>query len=253
MTWKKTYKSIVLSLLISLGLPAIALAAQANSATYQISEYFFGTGGQLCEPGVTGSASYCAKMSAGETGVGNTKSATYQANAGFNTNREEFIEMLVNTTSINLGTLNPGTTSTATATFSVKTYLASGYVVQTASPGPTNGGYTMSSPSSPTTNNTAAEQFGINLVANNSCGNGLPASLGASPVQVPSSTFSFGAAASGYNTTCQFKYVNGDTVASSSKSSGETDYTISYIFNITAVTPGGTYTMNHVLVATSTY
>jgi hypothetical protein len=249
MTWKKTYKSIVLSLLISLGLPAIVFSAQSSSATYQVNEVFFGTGGELHSC----SGTYCAKQAAGETGVGNTKSATYQANAGFNTNREEFIEMLVNTTSINLGTLNPGTTSTATATFSVKTYLASGYVVQTASPGPTNGGYTMSSPSSPTTNNTAAEQFGINLVANNSCGNGLPASLGASPVQVPSSTFSFGAAASGYNTTCQFKYVNGDTVASSSKSSGETDYTISYIFNITAVTPGGTYTMNHVLVATSTY
>jgi hypothetical protein len=72
-------------------------------------------------------------------------------------------------------------------------------------------------------------------------------------VEVPSSTYSFGAAATGYNTPCQFKYVNGDTVAQSTKSSGETDYTISYIFNISATTPGGVYTMQHVLVATSTF
>jgi hypothetical protein len=81
----------------------------------------------------------------------------------------------------------------------------------------------------------------------------LPSDLGANPVQVPDSTFSFGTVASGYDTPCQFKYVNGDTIAQSAKSSGETDYTISYIVNINNVTPGGTYTMNHVLVATSTF
>lgn len=253
MSWKKTLQSVVLSLLIVLGLPTVASACatgqQSCSSSYSVGETFFGSGGNLSSCG----AAYCSKQSAGELAVGNTKSTNYQAQAGFNTDRTPYLEMLVNTTSINLGVLNAGTTSTATATFHVKTYLASGYVVVNASPGPKNGSYTMSSPSSPTASNTTAEQFGMNLVANNSCGGGMPGSLGADPVQVPSSTYSFGAAASGYNTPCQFKYVNGDTVASSNKSSGETDYTISYIFNITATTPGGTYTMNHVLVATSTF
>jgi hypothetical protein len=185
--------------------------------------------------------------------AGNGAATGNQINAGFNTNREESLEMLVNTPSINFGTLSTASTATSTATFQVKAYLASGYQVVTSSPAPKNSTYTMASPSSPTANATGTEQFGINLVANNSCGGGLPGSLGASPVQVPDSTFSFGAAASGYNTACQFKYVNGDTIASSSKSSGETDYTISYIMNINSVTPGGTYNMAHNLVATATY
>lgn len=248
MSWKKTLKSSLLSLLVALGLPAVGFAAQSSSTNYQVNEVFFGSGGELnaC------SSNYCSKQSAGELGVGNTASTNYQAQAGFNTDRTPYLQMTVNTTSIDLGVLHSGTTSTATAGFSVKTYLASGYVVTTASAGPQNGSYTMFSPSSPTASDTSAEQFGINLVKNTSC-TGLPSTLGNDPVQVPDSTFSFGTAASGYNTACQFKYVNGDTIAQSSKSSGETDYTISYIFNITATTPGGTYTMNHVLVATSTF
>jgi hypothetical protein len=77
--------------------------------------------------------------------------------------------------------------------------------------------------------------------------------LGSDPVQVPSSSFSFGAAAANYNTACNFTYNNGDTVAQSTQSSGETDFTISYLFNISSITPGGTYTMNQSLVATSTF
>ncbi|HSX36834.1 MAG TPA: hypothetical protein VLG13_01805 [Patescibacteria group bacterium] len=247
--WRKINRIVCLGLLIGLSSGGLAAASQSSSASYQLNEVFFGSGGSLSSC----SASYCTKQSAGETGVGNTSSADYQAQAGFNTDRTPYIQMLVNTTSIDLGVLHSGVTSTASATFSVKTYLASGYVVTTASTPPKNGSYTLAAPSSPTASNPATEQFGINLVANNACGGGMPGSLGSNPVQVPSSVYSFGAAASGYNTACQFKYVNGDTVASSSKSSGETDYTISYIFNITGLTAGGTYTMNHVLVATSTY
>ena len=55
--------------------------------------------------------------------------------------------------------------------------------------------------------------------------------------------------ATGYQTTNLFKYVKGDTVAFSSKSSGETDYTVSYLYNISGGTPAGNYVFNHVLVA----
>jgi len=254
MSWKKTLQSLLLSLIVAIGLPTVALACstgqQSCTSNYAVGETFFGSGGNLnaC------SGSYCAKQSAGETAVGNTKSTNYQAQAGFNTDRTPSLQFVVNSTNINLGILAPGVTATATATFNVKTYLASGYVVTTVSPGPqNNAGHIMNPLSSPAASNTSAEQFGINLVANSSCGGGMPGSLGANPVEVPSSTYSFGAAASGYNTACQFKYVNGDTIASSTKSSGETDYTISYIFNTTSLTPAGQYTMSHVLVATSTF
>jgi len=241
----RVIKYFTASLLLLLLVPAGALAAQSNSLNYQVNEVFFGTGGDLheCSAGV-----YCAKVAAGETGVGNTVGTNYQAQAGFNTDRQPSLQIVINTSSINLGVLTAGTTATATASFSVKSYLASGYVVMNASPPPKNGSYTLNTLTTPTASNNSTEQFGINLVSNSS-----PSIAGsANPVQNPTG-FGFGAAATGYNTTNLFKYVNGDTIASSSKSSGETDYTISYLFNTTSVTPGGTYTMNHMLVATSTF
>jgi len=50
-----------------------------------------------------------------------------------------------------------------------------------------------------------------------------------------------------------YKYLNGDVVAFSTQSSSYTNYTISYIFNVSNVTPGGSYLFHHVLVATSTF
>ncbi|HET7320243.1 MAG TPA: hypothetical protein VFI84_01495 [Candidatus Saccharimonadales bacterium] len=254
MSWKKTAQSVILSLVVTFGLPAVAFATcgagqQSCSSSYSVGETFFGSGGNLNSCGST----YCSKQSAGETAVGNTKGTTYQAQAGFNTNRDPYIQLIVNTANIDLGYMQSGTTKTTSATFSVKSYLASGYVVQSNSPGPTTPGHTLSPMNTAAASNPTAEQFGINLVANNSCGGGMPGSLGASPIQVPSSAYSFGAAATGYNTACQFKYVNGDTIAQANSSSGETDYTISYIFNIAANTPSGLYTMAQTLVATSTY
>lgn len=226
-----------------------AAAQQSASTHYSVNEVFFGSGGALNDCSTT----YCAKESLGETGVGTTKSPSYQAHAGFNTDRQPYIQVNVNAANINLGTLTPGTPATATATFSVKTYLASGYTVTTQSPGPASGSYVLNLLTTPTASAPNTEQFGINLAANNSCGNGLPASLGANPVQVPSSAFSFGTVPASYNQACKFMYKNGDTIAQSSSSSGETDYTISYLFNITNTTRAGTYTMDDVLVATSTY
>jgi hypothetical protein len=262
MSWKKTVQSLILSVVVAVGLPAVAGACatgqQSCTSNYAIGESFFGSGGNLnaC------SGSYCAKQSAGETAVGNTKSTNYQAQAGFNTDRSPYIEMYVDTTSMYLGYLSTSATKTATATFHVKTYLASGYVVQTVGSAPTYNGYTMAAPSTPAASATGTEQFGINLVQNRtSCTPAAPANFGADPVPVPSSSFSVPNAGypvsslitAGYNTCGKFKYANGDTIAASNQSSGETDYTISYIFNISTATRAGLYTMNQVLVATSTY
>lgn len=219
-------------------------AQQACSSSYGVSETFFGNGGELnaC------SSSYCTKQSAGETTVGATSSTSYTAQTGFNSNRTEYLEFIVNTTSIDFGVLSSGSAKTGTATFSVKAYLASGYQVVTVSDPPKNAGSTLANLTTPTASSPGTEQFGINLVANTS-----PTTFGADPVQVPGAGFSYGAAASGYNTPNQYKYVKNDVVASSPKSSGETDYTISYLLNISNTTPGGTYTMAHNLVATATF
>lgn len=235
---------LALSCVLALSCSGVALATQSASSHYQVNEVFFGAGGDLNDC----SASYCAKESAGETGVGNTSSANYQAQAGFNTDRAPYLQFVVTGGSQSIGTLSTTTTQTATATFSVKAYLSSGYAVQVMGGGPTNGGYTMHSPSVPTSSAMGTEQFGMNLVANTS-----PKTFGSNPGQAPNATFSYGVASSGYNTPNYYKFVNGDTIASSSQSSGETDYTISYIFNVSNVTPGGAYTLRQILVATATF
>jgi hypothetical protein len=225
---------------------SLAYANQASSANYGVDEVFMGAGGELnaC------SATYCAKQSAGEIAAGNTAGNLFRAQAGFNTDRYPYLAFSVASSTADLGTLSTAGTAYTTGTFAVKTYLANGYVVQLASDPPTNitGGHQLAGMTSPDTPSVGDEQFGINLVANTN-----PATFGAPPVQVPDNTFSFGTVASDYGTPDNYKYVKGDTIASSATSTGETDYTISFIYNISSLTPDGTYRYNGVLVATSTY
>jgi hypothetical protein len=136
----------------------------------------------------------------------------------------------------------------ATATFRVLNYTSYGYVVNIIGSPPTNSGHALAAMSSTAASSPGTEQFGINLVANTS-----PATFGADPVQVPSSTFSFGEAATNYNTANNYRYVSGEAIATGPKSSGETDFTISYIVNVATDTPGGQYGGNQVLVCTGTY
>lgn len=245
MAWKQILKQIILGTLLVLLAPSVAFAGgQSSSTNYQVNEVFFGSGGALnaC------SSNYCSKQAAGEVAVGNTASPNFQAQGGFNTDRTPYIQVNVNNTSINLGTLTPTTTATATATFTVKSYLSDGYVVVNASPPPSNNGYTMHTPSTPTASATGTEQFGINLRANTS-----PIAFGQDLQNLPDNTFADGQYGTNYGTANVYMYNQGDTLAYSTKSSSYSKYTISYIFNISHITPGGTYTFNHVLVATGTY
>lgn len=263
-SWKKKNigKALLLSLLIVGGSTTAVTALQSSSLHFGLDEVQFNSGGVLhaCDA----SNNLCSDQSLGELGVGDSSSFSGQVKGGSTvTDRQPYIEFkITGATSLDVGTLTSATTKVASTTFSVKTYLAGGgYKVINASPGPQNNGYTMHTLSAATPPTIGNEQFGINLVAN-SCPTNAPAlpalggctgGFGANPVQVPDSTFSNGTFGTGYGTANNYKYVNGDTIASSSTSTGETDYTISYMFNISDVTPGGTYIFHHVIVATSTY
>lgn len=256
---------------LTLAIPAAASATcdpsqQSCSSNFGVSQTQFSSGSLInaCSHGTTG---YCANESAGDLGVGNSASSHYQtqAGSGLTTNREPYIEVNVNAAaSPDLGVLSVGNASTTYATFSVKTYLASGYQVQIVGNPPTStgaGAHTFATMSTPGTSSPGSEQFGINLAANTTaCG--APTNFGAGPVQVPDSSFSFGAVADAtqnpadsdyYNTCGKFVYHSGDVIADSLKSSGETDYTISFLYNISNLTPDGQYTYNGVIVATSTF
>lgn len=216
----------------------------ANSTNYQVKEDFVGGGGLT----QSNSSGYQAQDTAGAAAVGDSAGTAYKSQSGGTTSDDPVLTFAVNTASVNLGSLSTSLTRTGTATFSVLNYTSYGYIVQTIGSPPSNGAYTLTGMSSPAASATNTEQFGINLVANTS-----PTTLGADPVQVPSNIFSFGAAATGYNTANTYKYVSGNTIASSVKSSGRTDYTISYIANMSNNTPGGSYSGNQVIVCTGTY
>lgn len=225
---------------------ATALAQQSSSTNYSVDEVFFGSGGELeaC------STSYCSKQSAGELAAGETSSTNYRAQAGFNTNREEYLEFIVNNANIDLGYLGETYTSFTSATFSVKAYLAHGYtVINAGDPPETNDvtPHTLTALTTPTAASVGVEQFGINLVDNSA------PNVGATRTQDPDNTFSFGEPTGDYDNVNQYKYVKGDAIASSNRSSGQTTYTVSYIYNMAANTVAGTYTFNHDMVAVGTY
>ena len=220
---------------------------QSCSTNYAVGNVFFGSGGSL---DTTCSTSFCAKQAVGETGIGLTNSPSYQAYAGFNVNREPSLQFIVNTTNVNLGVLSTTSTATATESFSIESYLAGGYTVETIGNPPQYGSHTLTALTSPSSPTAGTEQFGINLVTNTS-----PSSIGANPNTIPNSSYSDCTSAnhycigSGYYTSNSYQYINNSSLVSSATSTGQVDFTISYIANISSVTPAGLYTMNQVLVA----
>ncbi len=249
---------VIVSLLALLAAGPHAFAAtcatnpdqQTCSSNFGVSETFFGSGGDLN----TCSTSYCTKQSAGELTVGNTSGTNYQAQAGFNTDRMPWISAAVVTPLVDLGVLSNSTTNSGTAQFKVSAYLTNGYVVQLYGAPPSNGSHILTAMSGGASA-VGTEQFGLNLTANN-VATTTPSVFGSTPVQdpdYPTQPFGFGQAATGYNTANNFKFNSGDVIATSAKSSSYTIFTIAYIANISAVTPGGVYTGYNSIIATGTY
>lgn len=218
---------------LTVGVFAPSVFAQSASSNYKVEESFFGTGGELD----ASSAGYRAKQSAGEMTVGNSASANYQFQGGFNTSDEPILEFAVNGGTYDLGILDYGNTNSVMATFSVRNYLSSGYVVRVngSPPSLTDSSHTLAAMGTLDTSQPGEEQFGINLVDN-----GNP-DVGVDPQQIPDNTFSFGQAATGYDTPNMFKFVDGEYIAFSNKSSGQTSYSMSIIANVARETPAGQY------------
>ena len=238
---------IVVVILLSFG-HNIVWAETSSSTNYSIEESTFSSGSEID----SNSSNYNSRISAGNLGVGISESGSYIGQVGFITPDEEYVELVVPVTTINMGVLTPGTPGTGTATFTARAYLNDNYVVYTLKGPPTNENGDVISPiTTAAAFDSAVEQFGINLVANTS-----PVTQGAAPSRQPvdNGEFAFGEASPGYNTTNLYQYNDGDSIARSvSKGFGETDYTISYILNITSTTPAGLYTMQQNLVITATY
>jgi len=224
---------ITLSLLLCLALSGTATAT-STSTNYSVTETQFGTGASLHDC----STNYCAKTSAGDTAAGDTGSSNYSAQAGSNTSEEPLLEVTSAGGIQNLGVLDPTSSTTAgTATFTigVRSYLSNGYVMQISGSPPSQGSHALTPIwPTPSTSHPGAEQFGINLVANNT-----PA-IGANPTE-DLAGLGTGVVTSNYIVPDLFTYNDGDTVAQSDSSSAGMTYTVSMILNVSNTTPGGKY------------
>lgn len=252
---KKSKLALISLLCLTISQPVYA---QSSSNSYRVDETYFGSGGAVDQT----SNAYQAQSGLGSLGVGSASSTNYDAEAGFYTPNEIFLEFVVTDAVVDLGVLSTTSSSSGAAqagtcncSFYVRSYLSSGYVVVTASDPPTSeGGAILTNkavlgvPSvSPT-----VEEFGINLKDNTT------PNIGAESFNDPSGSFADGTVATGYNTVDQFKYVKGDVIASTpatvgNPGTGKTNYTISYIAKRKNTTPAGNYRMDHVLVATATF
>lgn len=263
---KHTFRSnhVVLalaSILFVMFITPVVGAQSSSSTNYQVDEAFFGSGGELD----ASSTNYKSKQSAGELAVGAMRSSIYSAQAGFNTDRTPYIATATLTPTVVVGVLDTSHPNVGTAQFWVKAYLAEGYVVQSYGGPPKNGSHSMATSATSFSSTPGTEQFGINLAVNSIAGamSGTPlaamTNFGADPTQAPddpADPFGFGEVDSDYNTANsanQFKYSDGDPIALSIRSSSDTTFTISYLFNISPVTPAGTYIMHHSIVATATF
>lgn len=243
-------KTFLALLVIVLAFPLSVNAQIPSSSNYSVPESGFSSGSEID----ANSASYNARTSVGDLGIGLSESGSYLGFAGFISPDDEYAELNIPATTIDMGTLTPGTPGTGTATFTARTYLNNQYVIVSPRDPPTaeNGNGEQIDPiTSAAAFDSNTEQFGMNLVANTS-----PVVQGANPSRQPvdDGTFAFGEAAPGYNTADNYQYNAGDIIARSvTRGYGETDYTISYILNITPITPAGVYRMEQDLVLMATF
>ncbi len=221
-------------------------SAQYSGTQYKIEEAQVGAVGSDND---LQSTNYQGRATAGDTAVGIVNGTTYQAIGGFTTSEAPELEVVAGNMTLDLGDATTGAALTGTSQFGVRSYLAEGYVVIIRGVPPTQeGGYTMAAMPTQAGSSPGTEQFGINLVANTA-----PATFGTAPQQIPDNTFSFGYAHTNYDDTNQYRYVDGDIIAQSNTSSGVTNYTVSYLVNISSITPAGTYVYRSSVNVVATY
>jgi len=218
-----------------------ASAQLIQSNNYKLDESTVGTSGLIN----SGSANFGINEATGDLGVGLSTSDNYQLQAGSKTDPSPVLAFAINNMASNFGIFTASAPSVATASFSVMNYTSYGYTVQIIGNTPTNGAHSIEAMSTLDSSQVGKEQFGLNLVANTS-----PASVGANP---DNGQFGYGTVVGNYSTPNKYYFASGDTIAQSPKSSGVTNYTITYLVNVEGMTPGGQYRSDQTLVVLATF
>lgn len=232
---------VLMIMSVTVGYGRAVYADTLTSTNYKFSETTVGTGGLIN----SSSASYKGLDTIGDLSVGTSASSNFQIAAGHTTTNDPNLSVVVSGTPISFPAFSTATASTATTTFSVLNYTSYGYIVQLVGTPPTNGATSVTAMATNAASTVGTSQFGVNLVANT-----LPLSVGANP---DNGGFGFGLASTNYNTPNSYRFVSGETIAQAPKSSGVTNYTITYLVNVPALMPGGQYTSTQTLIITGTY
>ncbi|MEK7471256.1 MAG: hypothetical protein AAB623_01240 [Patescibacteria group bacterium] len=153
------------------------------------------------------------------------------------------ISFSLGATSLALGTLSSSAVVSGSHTFTVATNAASGMAVTVTGTTLTSGSNTIAACATGCTSTAGTAQFGINLVANTTPAVGAAAS-GSAPI---------GVAATGYATANNFRFVTGETIASSTAGINSSVFTVAYITNIAGATAAGSYTTTLTYTATATF
>lgn len=152
---------------------------------------------------------------------------------------------------ISLGTLTSTARATGAHTLSVATNGASGFAVSYNGASLTStgtGAHVLTPYTAGHAPTVGTEGWGINLAANT-----LPAAFGADPVENASGGPSC-AAATNYNTADQYTFAAGSTTTVSNMSApADCTYTVSYVANISTITPAGSYSTALTYIATGTF
>ena len=212
-----------------------------KSPSYQFDESSVGSDSTLD----SSSSNFQVMNATGDLVVGDSTSSNYNVSAGSVTTKDPTLSFIINSDESSFGSFSTTAPTITTTNFSVINYTSWGYVVQIIGTPPKYGAHTITPMDETESSIAGTEQFGINLVANTN-----PSNFGANP---DNGNFGFGTAAPNYNVPNQFRYVSGETIAMAPKSSGKTDYTISYLVNVNSLTPGGQYTSDQTIIVTGTY
>lgn len=233
--------TLIITLIFCITLKTNLAYAELQSQNYRFDESAIDSGSL-----VEGSSSnYKATTATGDLIVGESSSSDYQIETGSKTTDDPALSFNISSGNIAFGDFTTSSATVTTATFSITNYTSYGYVVQIFGNSPTNGNHSIKSMDTTESSIPGTEQFGINLVANTT-----PTNFGANP---NNGQFGFGVASENYNTGNKFRFVSGEIIASAPKSSGTTLYTISYLVNVSSMTPGGRYNCGQTVIVTGTY
>lgn len=143
---------------------------------------------------------------------------------------------------IDYGSLDPCVTDVGTSQFGVATNAIGGYVVTANGNTLTSGNKQITNLDILTPNTPCTGQFGLNLRANT----GPPAGADVTGAGI-------GVVAPGYNVPDQFKFVDGETIATAATGTMWNTYTVTYIVNIDNDQPSGIYNTTIAYICTAAF